>query len=49
MYLTGPSGVFPHFLHKTGTILFLMNVKNTNLRTTGIETVTNRFFRRSIT
>ena len=28
-YFTGPSRVFPHLFHKTGTILFLKNVKIT--------------------
>ena len=44
VYLTELSRIFPHVLHKTGTILFLMNAKNNNLRTTSIETVTNTIF-----
>ena len=40
VYYTGLSRVFSHFLRKTGAILFLMNVRNNNLRTTSIETVT---------
>ena len=39
VYFTWTVASFRHFSRKTGTILFLMNVKNNNLRTTSIQTI----------